>query len=265
MTRPDHCRTGGRPRGCWNQVRLQRRDHHHRCHVPDGKRQPCVVEDRGGKRHYWLSLRELLESGRTSILTTDEGPRSDDDIEIAIVVLDSLEPQQLSDVAAKAAHVRELLTGYKSGTPEITEDGEPRPQYQPTIPITERYAAKAKEVNREPRTVERWVAAYRDHGEAGLASVAQRKPEGRTDPRWIATAIEVIVENAQQSRPNRKNIFRQTEHGSQFNTAPESFPSRRRQPLTDKSTESTERYLLSMAAGNATEMSYRGQTASTAG
>jgi hypothetical protein len=81
------------------------------------------VEDRGGKRQYWLSLHELLVSGRASILSTDSGPRSDDDVEIASVILDDLETRQLAQVAEKAAHVREVLTGFRSGSAEMAEPG----------------------------------------------------------------------------------------------------------------------------------------------
>lgn len=49
---------------------------------------------RGGKRRYWLSLCELLVTGRASILTHDDGPRSDDDIDVASVVLANLNAQQ---------------------------------------------------------------------------------------------------------------------------------------------------------------------------
>jgi hypothetical protein len=79
------------------------------------------VEDRGGTRQYWLSLHELRVSGKASIITTDDGPRSDDDIEIASVVLENLEAHQLAAVAEKAAQVRKVLTGYRSGSPEIAE------------------------------------------------------------------------------------------------------------------------------------------------
>lgn len=167
------------------------------------------VEDRGGKRQYWLSLHDLLVSGNASIITTDGGPRSDDDIEIASVVLDNLAAHQLAKVADRAAHVREVLTGYRSGTPEMAEPNEPRPQYQPNVPLKQRYASKADELGKDPRTVERWIAGYKDHGEAGLTTAPQRNPDGRVDPRWIEAVTEIMVEKAHQSRPNRTSIFRQ--------------------------------------------------------
>jgi transposase InsO family protein len=169
-----------------------------------------LVEDRGGKRRYRLSLRELLASGQASVITADDGPRADDDIEIASVVLANLTARQLADVTEKAGHVREVLTGYKSGSAETALPGEPHPEYEPVLPLTWRYDAKAQELNTSNRTIRRWAAAYREHGEAGLASLLRTSPLGRTDPRWLATATEVMTEHAALSRPNKKNVMLQT-------------------------------------------------------
>ena len=158
----------------------------------------------GGKRRRWMSLRELMASGRATIMTTDEGPRSTDDLEIASVVLANLSGQQLAKIIETARHVRELLYGYRSGSAEMAEEGEPRPQYLPTVPLGHRYCAKADELNVDKRTVQRWVAAYLEHGEAGLSSVHQRNPLGRTDRRWINTAMEIMVDHGLRSRPNGK-------------------------------------------------------------
>jgi transposase InsO family protein len=169
-----------------------------------------LVEDRGGKRRYQLSLRELLASGRASIITADDGPRADDDIEVAGVVLANLTQRQLAVVTAKAEHVREVLTGYKSGSAETALPGEPRPEYAPVLPLACRYKAKAQEVGVTHRTVRRWVAAYREHGEAGLASLLRTNPLGRVDPRWLAAAAQIMTENAAASRPNKRNVLLQT-------------------------------------------------------
>jgi transposase InsO family protein len=178
---------------------------------PTGNGNGVRVEDRRGQRQYWLSMHELLVSGEVSVIAPDSGPRSDDDIEIASVVLDNLDEQQLRIVGERAAHVREITTGYRSGSAEMAEPGEPRPQYRSDVPLEARYKAKAAEVGRDKRTIERWVAAYRDHGEAGLTTASQRNPDGSADSRWIATASEIMIDHADQSRPNRKSIFRQTE------------------------------------------------------
>jgi transposase InsO family protein len=177
---------------------------------PTARGNEVLVADRGGKRRRWMSLRELMASGRATIMTTDEGPRSTDDLEIASVVLANLSGQQLAKIIETARHVREVLYGYRSGSPEMAEEGEPRPQYLPTVPLGQRYCAKADELNVDKRTVQRWVAAYLEHGEAGLSSVHQRNPLGRTDPRWINTAMEIMVDHGLRSRPNGKSILQQT-------------------------------------------------------
>ena len=60
-----------------------------------------VVEDRGGARRYQLSLRELMASGRASIMAIGDGPRADDDIELAGVVLSNLSERQLAAATAR--------------------------------------------------------------------------------------------------------------------------------------------------------------------
>jgi hypothetical protein len=99
---------------------------------PAGHGNEVLVEDRGGKRRYWLSLRELLTSGRASVISED-GPRSDDDIDVAGAVLANLTTHQLAKVSDMARHVREMLTGYQSGSPEICGPGEPRKEYAPDL------------------------------------------------------------------------------------------------------------------------------------
>ena len=51
------------------------------------------------------------------------------------------------------------------------------------------------------------MAAYRQDGEAGLARVLGGTPV-RVDPRWTETALEVMVEYTDQSRPSRTMVIR---------------------------------------------------------
>jgi transposase InsO family protein len=177
---------------------------------PAGRGNEVLVEDRGGKRRYWLTLRELLASGRAIVLTDQECSSSDDPVELAGVVLSNLDAAARAVVAERAGHVREVLTGYKSGSAELGLPGEPQLEYAPGTKRTKRYEAKARELGLRKRTIERWVRAYRDHGEAGLVQVSQSNPAGRTDRRWLLTATEVMVENAHLSRPSRKSVIEQT-------------------------------------------------------
>ena len=71
-------------------------------------------------------------------------------------------------LAERAAHVREVLSGYRSGSAELAAPGEPRPVYDPTVPRMTRYQAKAAELGVDERTVRRWVKAYQQDGAAGL-------------------------------------------------------------------------------------------------
>jgi hypothetical protein len=50
------------------------------------------------------------------------------------VVLDQLGENERHKVVERAGHVREVLTGFRSGHAEFARDGEPRPQYPPGSP-----------------------------------------------------------------------------------------------------------------------------------
>jgi hypothetical protein len=115
-------------------------------------------------------LNELLMSDSTRVIPELEGPHSDDDFEPAGVVLAQLSDVERKEVIERAAHVREVLTGFRSGSEELALPGEPRPEYQADIPLSRRYASKAREVGAGVRSIERWVQQFQKNGEAGLAS-----------------------------------------------------------------------------------------------
>lgn len=177
--------------------------------APTGHGNDVRVTDRGGQRCYWLSVRELLASGRAHILSSDEGPYSDDDLEVAGTALANLTEPQRSEVAEKAGHVREMLTGYWSGTPELKLAGEPRPEYAPGRSATSRRLAKAAELGVHERTVRRWIDDYVAHGESGLVSRCQSNPLGHTDGRRLQVAEEILTEYRDMSRPSRTAILLQ--------------------------------------------------------
>jgi hypothetical protein len=97
-------------------------------------------------------------------------------------------------VAQRAAHVREVLTGYASG--HMGPDTRRRPAGRAPrgvrrwVPLTARYAAKAAELSVTARTVQNWVAAYRDGGEAAMIDVVAVGPQWtragtlRCAPNW---------------------------------------------------------------------------------
>lgn len=164
-----------------------------------------------GQRAVRIALRELLDSGRARIIGGDAV--SDHSSDIASVVLAGLSDLEMESVRTRAAHVREVLTGYRSGHTELAGDGEPRAQFDPRRPLMERYAAKADELGVTVRTIGQWVSDFRADGEAGLAPTREEKSAGpgtKVDPRWTETAIEVMVEHQDQSRPSQTMVIKRT-------------------------------------------------------
>ena len=165
-----------------------------------------AVRDQSIRR---MALRELLNSTNAQVIPDGAGPCAEDDVEIAGVVLAQLSDLDWAEVAARAEHVREVLTGFRSGHSELPQPGEPRPEFDPHLPLEAKYAAKSAELAVTDRTVKRWVHAYRHLGVAGLASETADQPT-RTDSRWIETALEVMVEHTDQSRPSQTMVIDRT-------------------------------------------------------
>ncbi|QMU73464.1 DDE-type integrase/transposase/recombinase [Streptacidiphilus sp. P02-A3a] len=171
-----------------------------------------VVLRDGRGRFLRLSLAQLLFSDRAVIIPDGDGPSTDDDVEIASVVLGHLDSTARNQVLERAEHVRELMTGYRSGSAELARSGEPRSAYAPGCPWEARYAAKADELGVSLRTVKQWVADFRRDGEAGLAPKkhATGMPQVAGDDRWIETALEVMVEHTGESKPSRTMVISRT-------------------------------------------------------
>ena len=158
-----------------------------------------------------LGLRELLDGDRARVIS--EEPDSDGPADPAGVILSDLSEAELESVRIRAAHVREVLSGYRSGHPELAGPGEPRTDFDPTKPLMERYAAKAAELGVTVRTIGTWVSGYRLHGEAGLVRSRATQLAGagsKVDPRWTETAVEVMVEHTGQSRPSQTKVTART-------------------------------------------------------
>jgi len=149
-----------------------------------------VLKDHHG-RLMRLAVRELLLSDRAQVIPDSPGPSSDDEEDLASVVLTQLSDGQREALLERAAHIREVLTGYRSGSPETAGEGEPRPEYAPGRPLYERYADKAAELGVGFRTIERWVQGFRLRGEAGLVTGDQlsSRHDRKADDRWTETAF----------------------------------------------------------------------------
>jgi transposase InsO family protein len=146
-----------------------------------------------------ISLRELLFSDRAAVIPEAPGPSSDDD-ELAFLALAQLDGPGRARMLERAEHVREVLTGYRSGHAEFALEGEPHPQFDPSLPLGTRYTAKAAELGVTHLTVRRWVAKFHENGEAGLAG---KQPQGglrhaQCRRAMGETAIEVMVEFTQR-------------------------------------------------------------------
>ncbi len=122
----------------------------------------------------------------------------------------SLGAEQDAELTARIGHVQEVLTGYKHGSAELAQAGEPRRQYAPGTPKMARYQAKAAELGVSVMTVRRWVTAFASDGPAGLLRNPSGRgagPLGRTDPRWVDMARAVLAEHVPASRPTRDIVL----------------------------------------------------------
>ncbi|MFI6948991.1 helix-turn-helix domain-containing protein [Streptomyces sp. NPDC050422] len=172
-----------------------------------------VVLKDGRNRLARMSLRELLTSDRVELIHDRSGPSAADDEDVAAVVLSRLTKDEQKDVLKRTAHVREMLTGYRSGSEHLPQPNEPRPQYAAGLPLKARYEAKAVEMGVTERTVRRWARAFREFGEAGLVPKTAQSDGGlgNADPRWVEAAVEVLKEYERESRPSVKVVLEEVE------------------------------------------------------
>jgi transposase InsO family protein len=113
-------------------------------------------------------------------------------------------------LAERAAHVREVLSGYRSGSADLAAPDEPRPGYDPAVSRMARYQAKAAELGVDERTVRRWVRAYQRDGAAGLfdgREARQSYPLAGLDPRWLDMCRTVLREHTDASRPTHGMVL----------------------------------------------------------
>jgi hypothetical protein len=186
-------------------------------HTVDGAAEAMARDLRADTvRRYALS--ELMFSERARPLADDLQPmsvESDDDV---AAVKWSAAPETAKRLArSRAVHVREVLTGYRSGCAETALPGEPRAKYETTNPMQQRKAAKAQELGVGLRTVERWMAQYLQGGEAGLVSGKAIQPgrSSKTFELFEQTALEIMIEHTDKSRPSEQFVIA---HGGIVNT-----------------------------------------------
>ncbi|MHB1771914.1 MAG: transposase [Acidimicrobiales bacterium] len=137
-------------------------------------------------------------------------------------VLDDLNDAERTQLSERLGHVREVLTGYRSGSADLAEPGEPRAFYDPTLALGGRYEAKAADLGVTVRTLERWVAAVREAGPVGLVdrrSLRSVDPFAGVDERWLTMCRTVLAEHTDASRPTKQLLVErvaarlEAEHG----------------------------------------------------
>jgi hypothetical protein len=155
------------------------------------------------------SVVDLLVDPSALLIPDEDGPEPDDPYDSAAIALLGLSPAAMKVVREKADHVREVLTGYRSGSPELALDGEPRPEFDPARKLMERYDAKRIELGVGEKTLRRWVSDYTGHGEAGLVS-RRKLQEPKIDPRWDEVADDIMREHNEESMPTKTAVILQT-------------------------------------------------------
>lgn len=137
-------------------------------------------------------------------------------------LLDDLSDAEQEQLSERLGHVREVLTGYCSGSADLAEPSEPRPAYDPSVPLMDRYRAKAAELGIGSRTVERWAAALREVGPVGLLDARGIRPSdplAGVDARWLEMCRTVLAEHVDASRPTKQLLLErvaarlEAEHG----------------------------------------------------
>lgn len=125
-------------------------------------------------------------------------------------VLDDLADAERMQLTERLGHVREVLTGYRSGSADLAEPGEPRPGYDPSLPLMDRYRTKAAELGIGSRSVERWAAAVREVGPVGLLDGRAARPSdpfSGVDGRWVEMCRTVLAEHVEASRPTKQLLL----------------------------------------------------------
>lgn len=122
-----------------------------------------------------------------SAAAIDDGADVDgDDRELIPVVLGSLTVKERETLEVRASHVRDILSAGRGGM----ENAE-------LLRVK-----KARELRVSLRTIERWVAGYREAGVAGLADSRMLGRKGSSvDPRWDAACLRVLHQLVPESTP----------------------------------------------------------------
>lgn len=165
-----------------------------------------TIEDHVARQTRSVGITHLLSAPGSRLLDLHIAPP----LQAVGPLLANLDQAQLTDLADRAAHIRELTTGYRSGNPTDALPGEPRAAYRPGVARMDRYQAKALELRVPARTLRRWAAAFERDGEAGLVDARHyraKDPLRGIDPRWLDELSRVLDEHVGASRPTRELLL----------------------------------------------------------
>lgn len=207
-------------------------------------RATVVLRDGRGQMRM-AALTEVLGARRGRVLVDEPGPDSTEAKDPATVALSLLSDEHRAVVRDRTAHVQEILTGFRSGSAELAEPGEPQPSYAPGTTLMQRYHVKAKELGVTVRTLSDWVARFRSDGPAGLVpgtSARPKSPLGRVDRRWSEMAVDVLAEFQTASRPSRSHIIERTHARVAVKYGPDVVPLPSRSAAFRALTELEKRY-----------------------
>ena len=108
-----------------------------------------------------------------------------------------------AEALERLAHLREITTGYKSGSAEVALAGEPDSRYDVSLTnYHERVLAKARELGVSDRSIRGWRREYDRRGLEGLMDtrkLRESNPLGNLDPRVHETLLEVLNELTDKS------------------------------------------------------------------
>lgn len=181
-------------------------------HAVHGSPEALVRETRSDSVRR-IAMSELMFSERSRFLS-EEGLGQQEQLAAPTTNLlwSAATENEREEARGRAAHVREVLTGYRSGTALAAAPHEPRACYLPHLPRGVREKAKAKELHVGLRTIERWVSRYEKDGEIGLLPHMSSATLCRSQrfELFAQVALDIMREQVDQSRPTKDFVLAHT-------------------------------------------------------
>jgi putative transposase len=162
------------------------------------------VQLRSEKRKATFLMREVTGSDDFRIVDANV------DLEVTHSIfggLDDLPPEVARVARERAEHVREAVTGFKSGNPNRRRKREPRASYdgKKVKLLEERLIAKAEELGIHVRTLKEWKSQLEKHGERGLVDRRYTRP---AKPRHVDSRVLEAIEGVREEHVNEGTITR---------------------------------------------------------